>query len=453
MQDLILTGVVVALTEPPPDEEPPPADEGEEPQEPKQRQLEITLAPPDGGEVVCSAPLTRVGPSSTEEGAPVLFEARRLGAVSCDKLPGLCVSVRVVACATPLFEAPLEEPPSEDDGSTTGLMIGSGLCGKVPVPGTELPAWAGEQPEGACAPTGTATLACAWRKQQALPAPRSGTDRMSATSGVSANTACQSLSMRYGAPDDRQKFEDRLMTWRTEMGDVTKEPKYPLFVEQYDPLPWQQQWLPPYIPHHMYGDPQTQATRNEYIEGGKELTVLFRSQAVAVELSKLMEVLPTCAKPEQAFHALEAVHNFLNDHKEEDQTTTHVSPNGVRTRVTKTVRYENLPQIDAAATLKLVRRLNLPFERLVRNVWMEGPEVYYDRSKASLEKLLQKEVARRKALKVSPPVAPTDTFTSRHGVVMSGTRIHEGKHAPRKGLLNFPGKPLEEKKAVRAFGE
>jgi hypothetical protein len=119
-----------------------------------------------------------------------------------------------------------------------------------------------------------------------------------------------------------------------------------------------------------------------------------------------------------------------------------------------TVRYNNLPQIDAAATLKLVRRLRLPFERLVRNVWMEGPEVYYDRAKAALEKLLAKEVARRKSLQTDPPPSgPADTLTRRMGVVMSATRIHEGKHAPRTGLLNFPGKPLATKEKVRKFGE
>mgnify|MGYP007024465387 CR=1 FL=1 len=34
-----------------------------------------------------------------------------------------------------------------------------------------------------------------------------------------------------------------------------------------------------------------------------------------------------------------------------------------------------MAQIDAALVLRQVRNLRLPFERLVRNVWQEGPEV------------------------------------------------------------------------------
>jgi hypothetical protein len=45
----------------------------------------------------------------------------------------------------------------------------------------------------------------------------------------------------------------------------------------------------------------------------------------------------------------------------------------------------NLMQIDAEDTLACLRRVSLPFERLVRNVWTEGPEVAYDRYKAGLQ--------------------------------------------------------------------
>jgi len=230
--------------------------------------------------------------------------------------------------------------------------------------------------------------------------------------------------------------------------------KYPLYVEEYDKLPWKQPWLPPYIPHHMHGDPQTQATRRAYIDGAAEMKTLLRSQAVSVELSRLMEVLPTCATAEQAVYALEAVHSFLDSYEDVEESAQTISPNGVRTTTWTTVRYANLPQIDAAATLKLVRRLHLPFERLVRNVWMEGPEVQYDRSKASLDALLAKEVSRRKRLKTDPPPPPPpETLTKRMGVVMSATRIHEGKHAPRLGLLSFKGKPLALATKPKAFGE
>ena len=74
-----------------------------------------------------------------------------------------------------------------------------------------------------------------------------------------------------------------------------------------------------------------------------------------------------------------------------------------------------MEQIDAAVVLKQVRGLRLPFERLVRNVWQEGPEVAYDRTKAALQRLLQKEVARRKALALSGPPPPPPKLTTTLG--------------------------------------
>lgn len=416
--ELVLTQLVVTLTEPPA-----PDADGNVPE------LEVSLAPP-GGAAVCVAALTRMAvaadPTFPNSGT---FEARKLDSCPANE-PGLCLSVRIKGSPTPLFETPLEK-----------LAIGGEGClvGKVPLPGGKLAAFA---PEGAPAPPGSATLLCSWRKQRALPPSFTGLDRR------------RGLTMRYTAPDHREQQTERTALWRTEMTEVTKVPKYPLYVEEYDQLPWAQPWLPPYIPHHMYGDPQTQKTRNDYLDGAKEMKRLFHSQAVCVQLATLMEVLPTCATAGKAVDALEAVHAFLEDHRDIDEETVAISPNGVRTTTMATVRYNNLPQIDAAATLKLVRRLRLPFERLVRNVWMEGPEVYYDRAKAALEKLLAKEVARRKSLQTDPPPSgPADTLTRRMGVVMSATRIHEGKHAPRTGLLNFPGKPLATKEKVRKFGE
>lgn len=54
-----------------------------------------------------------------------------------------------------------------------------------------------------------------------------------------------------------------------------------------------------------------------------------------------------------------------------------------------------ITRLDAAASLGLLSRVRLPFERLVRNVWEEGDEVRYDRAKAAVCALLAAEVAER----------------------------------------------------------
>ena len=410
--DLVLTGLRLTLSDLPPTDE-----------EGNVLALEIAITP-SSNERFCKTPLT------TTEEDPLHFQAHKLQAQNGDELR---ISVSVSGCATPLFEAPLEE-----------LGIGGSQAGRISE--AVIPQFTGELAEGAVTPAGSASIACAWRTQRSLPPPRTGLDR------------CRSLCMRYASPIHRDEFTRRLELWRTEMSDVTKEPNYlphgfPVG-HPHGPSTWAQPWLPPYIPHHMKGGPLTQEVRNAYLQGGEDMKALLRAQAVRVQLTALMDVLPTCQTAEQAVRALEEVHTFLESSKEEVATTHQVSPNGVRYSETFPVTHHTLPQIDAAATLRLVRRLNLPFERLVRNVWMEGPEVQYDRSKAALEGLLAAEVARRKTAEASPPPAerPAD-LASKFGVVFATTRIHEGKNAPRRGLLNFPGKPKEVKRAPKPFGE
>ena len=156
------------------------------------------------------------------------------------------------------------------------------------------------------------------------------------------------------------------------------------------PAEWSQPWRPPYPPHHLLGDPLTQQRRASYIAEQAELATSLSAQAVAVQLKTLQDQLPVCQTAEQAVAALVAIRDFLS------QPGT-------------------MEQIDAAVVLKQVRGLRLPFERLVRNVWQEGPEVAYDRTKAALQRLLQKEVARRKALALSGPPPPPPKLTTTLG--------------------------------------
>lgn len=60
------------------------------------------------------------------------------------------------------------------------------------------------------------------------------------------------------------------------------------------------------------------------------------------------------------------------------------------------MRVLNLRRVDLDVLVRKMRYLKLPFEYLVRSVWIEGPEMEYDRVKASLEALLQGEVVRRR---------------------------------------------------------
>lgn len=54
-----------------------------------------------------------------------------------------------------------------------------------------------------------------------------------------------------------------------------------------------------------------------------------------------------------------------------------------------------ITRIDAAASLEMFGKVKLRFERLVRNVWEDGPEVQFDRAKAEVCALLSAEVEER----------------------------------------------------------
>jgi hypothetical protein len=101
-----------------------------------------------------------------------------------------------------------------------------------------------------------------------------------------------------------------------------------------------------------------------------------------------------------------------------------------------------------------VRHLGLPFERLVRNVWEEGPEVLYDRQKEVIDKLLSREVERRaERARAPPPRAPRPPTVSTLGEdlanLVTAGKPHKGT---RLGLLTFHGKPHAPKRAPKPFG-
>lgn len=267
--------------------------------------------------------------------------------------------------------------------------------------------------------SGSPTLSCDWRLQRSLP--------------PITKYRTRPLALRYSAHNDRTSFEHRLNDWRVELNENRTLP----------PGEWSQPWRPPYRPHHLLGDPVTQRRREAYINAAAEDVVSLSAQAVAVQLKRLQDQLPVCQTADQAVSALVAIRDFLE------------TPG-------------NMEQIDAALVLRQIRHLRLPFERLVRNVWQEGPEVAYDRTKAALQRVLQKEVARRKAHAaavaagaLAPPSAPLATTiggdefvltaptTRPPGLTMSSTRTD----GVRSGLLTFAGASVDKNQGRPAAEE
>ena len=281
----------------------------------------------------------------------------------------------------------------------------------------------------------TASLtSCGWRLQRALPPI------------TKFRTRPQALF--YSASNDRSEFELRLNTWRRELKEnqmtelvevrshIPDSPWRPLddsvrTIPQ-SPSKWNQPWRPPPPPHHLRGDPLTQRLHAKYITDAAEDAARLRSQAVLVQLDRLYGALPICATADRACDAIGSLYDFL-------QTG------------------DNLVQIDALRLLKKIKGLRLPFERLVRNVWTAGPEVEYDKAKVAITRLLQREVALRKAAgspqpRAQPDVEPKQispmiqadmaTVKFKPPVYGSKTGLPPPPKLGRAGLLTFKGKPM-----------
>ena len=272
------------------------------------------------------------------------------------------------------------------------------------------------------APAGEASFACEWRLQRTLP--------------PVSRYRTRPLAVGYSAPNDRDAFEHRLDEWRLEL---TENRATRLLGVQPE---WTRPWRPPYPAHHLLGNPIIRRQHAAYIAAQADFAVTLRAQAVDVQLEALRSRLPGCQTAEQAVRALEAIRAFLETGN-------------------------NLPLINAPKLLRQVRNLRLPFERLVRNVWQEGPEVLYDRTKASLTRLLQKEVGGRKAVAAAaargpalPP--PHDTLDGQDtspmllaemkGLRTKGRQTYGPAGTPltRAGLLTFYGEDTEQRLAAKA---
>jgi len=122
----------------------------------------------------------------------------------------------------------------------------------------------------------------------------------------------------------------------------------------------------------MVWDAEALAARSAFLVEKSELSRAFTEQATSREWTRIEQRL---VRAKSALEAVAVLHEMR----------TFLTTDPLRT------------QIDARAALELLSRVKLPFERLVRNVWVEGPEVQYDRAKAHICSLLEAAIDARDA--------------------------------------------------------
>jgi hypothetical protein len=117
-------------------------------------------------------------------------------------------------------------------------------------------------------------------------------------------------------------------------------------------------------------EPEALKARASYLAERADLSRAFTAQGTAREWSVIERRLRRAKSALDALAILQEMESFL--------TTDPL-----------------ITRIDVAASLEVLNTVKLPFERLVRNVWVEGPEVQYDRAKLHVLALLQAEIDTR----------------------------------------------------------
>lgn len=451
--DVVLTQVRLML--PPPPEPPEPAvegvegvGEGQEDGEPlrcEPPRYEARLSSGDGDvkenfpsvpiELSATGEATTVRPLKGRQREDLRLEISELGAAEGSVLwtsaPLLTLGVAPYPGATPSgkllpVDADAEEGAEEQSAQRA---LEPSATAPTDADGTPLPA---------------SFTSCSWRLQRALP--------------PITKFRTRPMALSYSAGADRIQFEKRLNMWRRELHENRSTAPPEVRMHTLDgpwrpmspsartvptsPSHWQKPWRPPYTPNHLLGDPLTRRQHAKYAADAEADAERFRAQAVVVQLENYYGALPICATAYQACGALERLDGFLQ------------AGDG-----------ENLRQIDARKLLRRIKGLRLPFERLVRNVWTAGPEVEYDKAKAALLRLLQREVAARKAAGKAAEAAQPDVEPKQISPMIRAemgslhfkppqlpTKVRRGEPPPptgpayqgtklgRVGLLTFYGK-------------
>ena len=246
-------------------------------------------------------------------------------------------------------------------GATEGRLHGAALAagegggGGAPPPEPAKGGKGAPPPQAAAEPSGESTLSCFWRTE---------VDFLD----VSLERVAP-LAVRYFMDSNRDESRGRQSMWREEMANERSEltggeANLGLgATRRYDVSA-------PLKPSYLMGDPTSRAARYGYARDKTALSITLTAQHVQVQLARLVEQLLACVSAEQATDVLFAIRKFL-------------------------MQGANLMQIDAQELLTLLQKLFLPFERLVRSVWEEGPEVAYDRTKATLIRMMEAELQNR----------------------------------------------------------
>jgi len=227
-------------------------------------------------------------------------------------------------------------PPPEAEPAAPAKGKGKGAAPKVEET-PELPA---------------CTIQGWWRQEAALPDMRT--------------QIAPPLALSYAVPANREALLERNSLWREEMCEANGM--------AHEGTGAHHRWQPaaPVKPSYLKGDISSRQVRSQYIQEKNQDRILLSAQAVQREYDVLVTELLACVTAVQASECLGKMKEFV-------------------------LSAANLTMIEVDSALKQLNKLHLPFERLVRNVWVEGPEVAYDRTKASLIGILSKEIAARKA--------------------------------------------------------
>lgn len=205
------------------------------------------------------------------------------------------------------------------------------------------------------------------------------------------------LAMRYTGPAARQSVLERQAIWRSEMArELSLDP--PAYGASH-----RFALAAPLKPSHTFGDAPSRAVRLDYVKTMNSLRVTLGEQAEQRQLDLIFKRLHGCVTAEQAAAALHEMQAFLR-------------------------RGATLTKVDAEDAAARLGRVRLPFERLVRNVWMAGPEVAYDTAKASLGALLEKEVASRRKEAERAAKQPNEHFFPRQRVPQYAHNLAEQPH-------------------------
>ena len=345
---------------------------------PDDAELELALLRADDPEPVSTVALIRA-PSADPDEPP---SARGDGPLSV----GLDVGALVESAAQLRLSLRTRgsEPRELATASLTGIDLGSGMhegalevsFGRAATPAAAEPEAGAKGGKGAKgAPKGgKASKAPVEEPKPDAAAPAGGGGglvlagwwRLEAALGSLEGQRVPQLALQYFSPAARQTHLARQALWREEMRIELGLPSTG-WTASHRHAP-----AGPAKPSHLLGDAPSREARLEYVREMNSLRVAMSEQAVQRQCAALFDTLSACVTAEQAAAALDALGAFLR-------------------------LGANLSKVDAAAELDRLANVRLPFERLVRNVWMEGPEVAYDQAKASIRALLTRELAARRA--------------------------------------------------------